>query len=108
MKASRLNILALAAGLATLAALPITSAMADDKDPVPSTTPSVQQGKTRADVRAEYLQARKEGRLPNITEIDETSYSAIFGNTAPRMTRETTHARNVRPGRVPSTDMDPK
>lgn len=108
MKASRLNILALVAGLATLATFPAAPAMADDKNAAPSTSLSGPAGKTRAEVRAEYLQARREARLPNISEIDETSYSAVSGSPVRRMTRETAHARNVRPGRLPSTDMDPK
>ena len=70
MKASLIKTLAVASGFACLTALSVGPAMASDKD-------IAQPGKTRAEVRAEYLQAVREGTLPNTTEMDETSYRAM-------------------------------
>ena len=70
MKASLIKTLAVASGFACLTALSVGPAMASDKD-------IAQTGKTRAEVRAEYLQAVREGTLPNTTEMDETSYRAM-------------------------------
>ena len=70
MKASFIKTLALTSGFACLTALSVGPAMAGDKD-------IAQTGKTRAEVRAEYLQAVREGTLPNTREMDETSYRAL-------------------------------
>ena len=70
MKASFIKTLALTSGFACLTALSAGPAMAGDKDIAPT-------GKTRAEVRAEYLQALREGTLPNTTEMDETTYRAM-------------------------------
>ena len=70
MKASFIKTLALTSGFACLTAFTVGSAMAGDKD-------IAQTGKTRAEVRAEYLQAVREGTLPNTTEMDETSYRTV-------------------------------
>ena len=70
MKASLIKTLALTSGFACLTAFTVGPAMAGDKD-------IAQTGKTRAEVRAEYLQAVREGTLPNTTEMDETSYRAL-------------------------------
>ena len=70
MKASLIKTLALTSGFACLTAFTVGPAMAGDKD-------MAQTGKTRAEVRAEYLQAVREGALPNTTEMDETSYRAL-------------------------------
>ena len=70
MKASLIKTLALTSGFACLTAFTVGPAMAGDKD-------MAQTGKTRAEVRAEYLQAVREGTLPNTTEMDETSYRAL-------------------------------
>ena len=73
MKASLIKTMALATGFVSLTALSVAPAMAGDKD----STQSVQAGKTRAEVRAEYLQAVKEGTLPNTSEMDEGTYRAM-------------------------------
>ena len=70
MKASFIKTLTLSSGFACLTALSAGPAMAGDKDIAPT-------GKTRAEVRAEYLQALREGTLPNTTEMDETTYRAM-------------------------------
>ena len=70
MKALFIKTLALASGFACLTAFTVGPAMAGDKD-------IAQTGKTRAEVRAEYLQAVREGTLPNTTEMDESSYRAL-------------------------------
>ena len=71
MKVSFIKTLALTSGFACLAALSVGPAMAGDKDIAPG-------GKTRAEVRAEYLQAVQDGTLPNTTELDETTYRAMM------------------------------
>ena len=76
MKASFIKTLALASGFACLTAFAVGPAMAGDKD-------IAQPGKTRAEVRAEYLQAVREGTLPNTTEMDETSYRALTARGSP-------------------------
>lgn len=73
MKASLIKTMALATGFVSLTALSVVPAMAGDKD----STQSVQTGKTRAEVRAEYFQAVREGTLPNASEMDESSYRAM-------------------------------
>ena len=70
MKASLIKTLTLASGFACLTAFTFSPAMASDKD-------IVQTGKTRAEVRAEYLQAVREGTLPNTSEMDEGTYRAM-------------------------------
>lgn len=70
MKASLIKTLALASGFACLTALSVGPAVAGDKD-------IAQTGKTRAEVRAEYLQAVREGTLPNTSEMDEGTYRAM-------------------------------
>jgi len=73
MKASLIKTMALATGFVSLTALSVVPAMAGDKD----STQSVQAGKTRAEVRAEYFQAVREGTLPNASEMDEGIYRAL-------------------------------
>ena len=73
MKASLIKTMALATGFVSLTALSVVPAMAGDKD----STQSVQTGKTRAEVRAEYFQAVRESTLPNASEMDESSYRAM-------------------------------
>ena len=71
MKASLIKTLALASGFACLTAFTVGPAMAGDKD-------IAQTGKTRAEVRAEYLQAVREGTLPNTGEMDDRTYGAMM------------------------------
>ena len=71
MKASFIKTLALASGFACLTAFTVGPAMAGDKD-------MAQTGKTRAEVRAEYLQAVREGTLPNTGEMDDRTYGAMM------------------------------
>ena len=71
MKASLIKTLALASGFACLTALSVGPAVAGDKD-------IEQTGKTRAEVRAEYLQAVREGTLPNAGEMDDRTYGAMM------------------------------
>ena len=73
MKASLIKTMALATGFVSLTALSVVPAMAGDKD----STQSVQTGKTRAEVRAEYFQAVREGTLPNTSEMDEGTYRTL-------------------------------
>ena len=70
MKASLIKTLALTSGFACLTALSVGPAMAGDKD-------IAQTGKTRAEVRAEYFQAVRDGTLPNAGEMDESTYRAM-------------------------------
>ena len=76
MKASFIKTLALASGFACLTAFTVGPAMAGDKD-------MAQTGKTRAEVRAEYLQAVREGTLPNAGEIDDRTYGAMMARGSP-------------------------
>lgn len=71
MKALFIKTLALTSGFACLTALSVGPAVAGDKD-------IAQTGKTRAEVRAEYLQAVREGTLPNTTEMDDRTYGAMM------------------------------
>ena len=73
MKASLIKTMALATGFVSLTALSVVSAMAGAED----STQSVQAGKTRAEVRAEYFQAVREGTLANTSEMDEGTYRTL-------------------------------
>ncbi len=70
MKASLIKSLAFASGLACLTALSVGPAVAGDQN-------MAETAKTRTEVRAEYLQAMREGTLPNTGEMDESTYRAM-------------------------------
>ena len=76
MKASLIKTAALASGFACLTALSVGPAVAGDKD-------MAQTGKTRAEVRTEYLQAVKEGTLPHSRDMDERTYRAMIVKGSP-------------------------
>lgn len=94
MKASLIKTMALASGFASLAAFSVVPAMAADSSNAQSSTQTAPKGKTRAEVRAEYLQAVREGSLPNTSELDESSYRAVTLTRSPAstLTREAVQA----------------
>lgn len=97
MKTSFIKSMAMASGLASLTAFSVVPAMADHHtDPSPAEQ-SFQSTKTRAEVHAEYLQAVKDGTLPNISETGETFLIRPMSAKAPasNLTREAVHADTI-------------
>lgn len=86
----------MATGAAALAAFSVVPAMADHHDD-PSPAAQSQSTKTRAEVRAEYLQAVKDGTLPNISEAGETPVISAMSAKAPTstLTREAVRADTI-------------
>jgi hypothetical protein len=83
MKVSIIRPLALAGSLACMAAVQVMPAAASDNDYPPASKQSQQSTKTRAEVRAEYLQALKEGTLPITSESDASPFGSAMSAKAP-------------------------
>lgn len=107
MKTSLIKIMAMASGLASLAVFSVVPAMADHHDDPSPAAQSIQSTKTRAEVRTEYLQAVKDGTLPNLSEAGETPAINSMSAKAPAstLTREAVRADTIEWLRLHQSDV---
>ena len=109
MKTLSVRTVAMASGLASLAVLSVVPAMAEGSYDYPApTAQSIQSTKTRADVRAEYQQAIKDGTLRNnLSDSGETPLMSFSSARVPAstLTREAVRADTVEWQRLHQSDV---
>ena len=108
MKVSIIKPLALAGSLACMAAFQVLPAAAGEIYP-PEDTHAQQSNKTRAEVRAEYLQALNEGLIPTNSELDSGAYDRAMSAKASgpsSLTREAVQADAIEWMKLYSGDTD--
>jgi hypothetical protein len=97
MKVSISRPMILASSLACMAAFQLPAVAADNDYPQ-ANIKSQPSTKTRAEVRAEYLQALKEGTLPITSESDAGPFGSAMSAKAPApssLTRQAVHADTI-------------
>ena len=86
---------ALAAGLLSLVALSGAPALANESDYPPTAAQTMQSSKTRDEVRMEFFQARKEGRLPQVSEVSDPAPQKSAAAPAGGLSREAVKAETI-------------